>query len=69
MRPDLRLVGLDDRIERRRIDVALLRQDGFEGADPKLHLRKLGAMFVIMVMIVAMMMVVPVLVVVRHCIP
>ena len=51
-RADLGLVGLDDGIERRRIDVALLGQDRFQGADAQLRLRQLRAMLVRMVMIV-----------------
>ena len=71
MRPDLRLVGLDDRIERRRIDVALFRQDRFERPDPELHFRQLGAVLVVMVMImpVPVPVLMVVVVVVRHCIP
>ena len=41
VRADLGLVGLDDRVERGRIDIALLDQDRLERAHPKLHLREL----------------------------
>ena len=51
-RPDLGLVGLDDGIERRRIDVALLGQDRFQGAHAQLRLRQFGAMLVGMIVIV-----------------
>jgi hypothetical protein len=46
MRADLGLDILDDLIECRRIDVALLGQDRLERADPELHLRQLGAVIV-----------------------
>ena len=36
-RPDLALVGLDDGVDRRRIDQPLLRQDGFQRAHPRRH--------------------------------
>ena len=38
-RADLGLVGLDDGVERGRVDVALFGQDGFQRADAKLRLR------------------------------
>ena len=52
--PILRLVGLDDEVERGRIDIALLGQDGFERAHAQLHLGELGAVLVIVVMVVFM---------------
>ena len=42
MRADLGLEGLDDLVERGRIDIALFGQDGFERAHPQLHVRQLG---------------------------
>ena len=51
-RADLGLVGLDDGVERRRVDVALLGQHGFERAHAKLRLRQLRAVLVIVVMVV-----------------
>src|SRR6185312_8953037 len=59
-RPDARLVRLDDGVERRRVDMALFGQDGFERAHPRLHLRQ----FRMIGMVAAMMMMV--IVVVRH---
>src|SRR5829696_3498109 len=52
-RPDLGLVGLDQNIDRRRIDIALLGQDRLEGADPKLDVGEL-AVFVVVVVVVVM---------------
>jgi hypothetical protein len=51
-RADLGFIGLDDGIERRRIDVALLGQNGFERAYAQLDLRQRRAVVVLMVMIV-----------------
>ncbi len=50
-RADLGLVGLDDGVERRRVDVALLGQHGFQRAHAKLRLRQLRAVLVVMVVI------------------
>ena len=50
-RADLGLVGLDDGVERGRIDVALLGQHGFQRAHAKLRLRQLRAVLVIVVMV------------------
>ena len=52
VRADLGLVGLDDEVERGRIDVALLGQDGLQRAHPQLRLGQLRAVLVIVVMIV-----------------
>jgi hypothetical protein len=49
VRPDPGLIGVDDEIERLGIDIALLGQDRFEGADPELHLVELGAVVIVMV--------------------
>jgi hypothetical protein len=38
MRPDLGLVGLNDRGQRRRIDIAFFDEHGLERPDPQLHL-------------------------------
>ncbi len=51
-RPDLRLVGLDERIERGGIDVALLGEDRLQRAHAKLRLGELRAMFVLVMMVV-----------------
>ena len=51
-RADLGLVGLDDGVERGRVDIALLGQHGFQRADAKLRLRQLRAVLVIVVMVV-----------------
>ena len=54
-RPDARLVRLDDGVERRRIDMALLGQDGFERAHPRLHLgqfRMIGMVVIVMMVVV-----------------
>ena len=48
-RADLGLVGLDDGVERGRVDIALLGQHGFQRADAKLRLRQLRAVLVIVV--------------------
>ena len=50
-RADLGLVGLDDGIECRGIDVTLLDQDRFQGADAQLRLRQLRAMLVVMIVV------------------
>ena len=50
VRADPGLVGLDDGIERGRIDIALLGQHGLQRAHPKLRLRELRAVLVVMVM-------------------
>ena len=58
VRADPGLVGLDDGVERLRIDVALLGQDGFEGADAKLGLGQLRTVLVVMIVMVVMIVVV-----------
>ena len=50
-RPDPGLVGLDDHVERGRIDIALLGQHRFQRAHAQLHLGHLRAVLVIVVMI------------------
>src|SRR5207247_2107958 len=52
VRPDLGLVGLDDCIERRGLDVAFLGQDGLQRAHAQLHLGELRAVLVVMVVVV-----------------
>ena len=52
VRADLRLVGLDDQIERGGIDVALLGQDRLERAHAQLHLGELGAVVVASVAVI-----------------
>ncbi len=47
VRTDLGLVGLDDEVERGRIDVALLGQDRLERAHAQLRLRELRAVLVV----------------------
>ncbi len=47
VRADLRLVGLDERIEGRWIDVALLDQDGLERPDPPLGVGQMGAVILV----------------------
>ena len=51
MRADLGLVGLDDAVERGRVDIAFLGQHGFERADARLHLGQFGAVVVMMVIV------------------
>ena len=51
-RPDLDLVGLDERIDRRRIDIAFLDQDRFECAHAQLDLGEVAVVVMIMVMVV-----------------
>ncbi len=48
-RPDLGLIGLRDRIDRRGIEVALLDQDGFQRLHPERDLRQGGTVVVSMV--------------------
>jgi hypothetical protein len=52
VRADLRLIGLDDEIERLGVDVTFLGQDGFERPHPKLHFAELGAVIVVMMVVV-----------------
>ena len=51
-RADLGLVGLDDGVERGRVDVALLGQDGLQRAHAQLRLRQLRAVLVVVMMVV-----------------
>src|SRR5262249_13375911 len=54
VRADLGLIGLDDEIERLGVDIALFAQNGLERAHPQLHLAKLRAvMIVVMIVVVA----------------
>jgi hypothetical protein len=46
-RADLHLVGLDDRIERGRVNEPLGDEDGLERADAELHVGEVGALVVI----------------------
>src|SRR5690242_19082078 len=56
-RADLLLVGLDQKVERGGVDIALLGQHGFERANAQLRFRKLG-MVVVVVMVMVMIVVV-----------
>ena len=56
VRADLGLVGLDDDVERGRVDIALLGQHGLERAHAQLHLGQLRAVLVMIVMIVVMIL-------------
>src|ERR1700754_53991 len=58
MRADPRFIGFDDGVERGRIDIALLGENGFERAHAQLHLGQFRAVLVI---VVVMMMTVVVL--------
>ena len=51
MRADLGLAGLDDPVERRRIDIALFGQDRFERAHPQLHVGQLGHLLSVRVLV------------------
>jgi len=61
-RADLGLVGLDDGVERGRVDVALLGQHRLQRPHPQLHLRQFGAMLVVVIVV----MVVVVVIVIGH---
>lgn len=54
-RADLRLIGLDDRIDRRRIDQPLLRQHRLQRLHPRLHVR---IAVVVMMMVIMIRMIV-----------
>jgi hypothetical protein len=54
VRPDLGLIGLDDGVERGRIDIALFGKHRFQRAHAQLHFRQLRA---VIVMIVVLMVV------------
>ena len=58
VRPDPGLVGLDNGVERLRIDIALLGQDGLERAHPQLRLGEFRPVLVIMVVMMMVMIVV-----------
>ncbi len=58
MRADLVLIGLDNGVERGRIDIAFLDQDGFQRAHAQLHFRQFGAMPVV-VFVVAHIVLLP----------
>src|SRR5262249_10205600 len=47
--PDFFLVGLDQKIDRRRIDITLLMENTFEGADAEFHFRQVGAFVIVVV--------------------
>ena len=49
VRADLGLIGLDDAVERGRIDIALFGQHGLQRADAQLHLRELRTVLVRMI--------------------
>src|SRR5437899_1022021 len=51
-RADLGLIGLDDGIECRRVDIALFGQDGFECAYPELGLRQRRALMVVLMVVI-----------------
>ena len=50
MRADLGFIKLDDAIERGGFDISLVDQNGFERAHPEIHLGKIGALIVIVIM-------------------
>src|SRR5690348_15879423 len=50
MRLDFGFIKLDDAIKRGAFDIALLDENRFERAHPELHLRKIGAYTVIVIM-------------------
>jgi hypothetical protein len=50
-RADLLLVGLDQKVERGRIDIALFGQHGFQRAHAQLGFRELGMLVVVMVVV------------------
>ena len=49
-RADLGLVGLDQGVDRRRIDIAFLDQDGFERPHPQLDFRQMAMVVVVVMM-------------------
>ena len=51
-RTDLGLIGLDNDVERGRIDIALLAQNGFERAHAQLHLGEFRAVVMIVVVVI-----------------
>ncbi len=51
-RPDLGLVGLDQKVESGRVHIAFLGQNGFERADAQLRLRQFRMVVVVMMMVV-----------------
>jgi hypothetical protein len=52
MGPDPGFVGVDDDIERLRVDVALFGQDRLKRADPQLHLAELRTVIMLVVIVV-----------------
>ena len=50
MRADFSFIKLDDAIERGGFDISLLDQYRFERAHPQLHLGKIGALIMIVIM-------------------
>ena len=51
MRADFGLVGLDHRIERGRIDIAFLGENGLQRPHAQLHLRQFGAVMMAIVIV------------------
>ena len=51
VRADLGLVGLDDAVDGRGVDIALLGQDRFQRPHPQLHLGQFRAVIVVMIMV------------------
>src|SRR5205823_2731302 len=64
VRANLLLIGLDQQIERSRLDIALLGQDRFERAHADLHLGQFRAVIVVVMM--TMIVMVMIVVIVRH---
>jgi hypothetical protein len=53
MGTDLGLIGLDDGVERGRLDIAFFGQDGLERAHTQLGLRQLRMIVIVVMMVVA----------------
>ena len=53
-RPDLGLVGVDQEIQRRGIDIALVGQQSLERADPQLQRREFAALVVVEMVVLRM---------------
>ena len=56
--PTLVSIGLDDDVDRGRVDIALLGQHGFQRAHAQLHLGKLRAMLVVIVIVMVVVLMV-----------
>ena len=52
MRADLGFIGLDDRVQRRRVGIALLNQDGLKGANPQFGFRELRGLVMVVLMVI-----------------